>query len=34
MLHAWNLTFRHPTENRQVTIEAPAPEEFKKLFDL
>lgn len=34
MLHAWKLTFRHPTENREVTVEAPAPEEFKKLFDL
>lgn len=34
MLHAWRLTFRHPTESREVTVEAPAPDEFKKLFDL
>lgn len=34
MLHAWKLTFRHPTEKREVVVEAPAPEEFKKLFDL
>lgn len=34
MLHAHKLVFRHPLENREVTIEAPIPPEFKKLFDL
>jgi len=29
MLHAQRLTFRHPTENREVSIEAPLPKEFE-----
>ena len=34
MLHAHRLVFRHPVESREVTVEAPVPPEFKKLFDL
>jgi 23S rRNA pseudouridine1911/1915/1917 synthase len=34
MLHAHRLVFRHPVESREVTVEAPVPPGFKKLFDL
>lgn len=31
-LHAWRLTFRHPTTGRNLSFEAPVPEEFLRLL--
>lgn len=32
MLHAYKITFTHPTTGEQVTVEAPIPPEFTKYF--
>jgi 23S rRNA pseudouridine1911/1915/1917 synthase len=32
-LHAWRLGFRHPTENRAMSFEAPVPEDMLSLID-
>ncbi len=32
-LHAFRIVFPHPTKNKKITIEAPVPEEFKKLMN-
>jgi 23S rRNA pseudouridine1911/1915/1917 synthase len=31
-LHAWRLSFRHPAENRNITFEAPIPDDLRKLL--
>lgn len=31
-LHAWRLSFRHPTENRVMKFEAPVPDDMRKLI--
>ena len=31
-LHAWRLSFRHPTENRVMKFEAPIPDDMRKLI--
>jgi 23S rRNA pseudouridine1911/1915/1917 synthase len=31
-LHAWKLGFRHPTDGRPMTFEAPLPSDMKKLL--
>jgi 23S rRNA pseudouridine1911/1915/1917 synthase len=30
MLHAWKLSFRHPSRRRKVSFEAPMPEDFRE----
>ena len=32
LLHAWTLRFRHPESGEMMTIRAPLPEEFERLF--
>lgn len=32
LLHAWKLRFRHPGSGEMMTIHAPLPEEFERLF--
>lgn len=31
-LHAWSLTFGHPTRGDRITVECPVPESWKKLW--
>jgi 23S rRNA pseudouridine1911/1915/1917 synthase len=33
-LHAWRLTFEHPGDSRQVSFEAPLPEDMSRLIEL
>ncbi len=33
LLHAYRLTFRHPESGETITIEAPMPEDFRKVLD-
>lgn len=33
MLHAWRLAFRHPVSGQRVSVEAPLPEDMRRLLD-
>jgi 23S rRNA pseudouridine1911/1915/1917 synthase len=33
MLHAWKLSFPHPTNGNEMNFESPFPDDFKTLLD-
>jgi 23S rRNA pseudouridine1911/1915/1917 synthase len=32
MLHAWTLAFPHPLTGEQISVEAPLPQDFKRMI--